>query len=224
MAIPDPLYKSQSLEKLQKLKSNWIQDARNEVEELRKKVEMEKQRQSKRLSKEYLFDDLLNSTNDESINEDSIRMSNDVRGREEAKYERKNHISTNDYGASKAAGDIPKLNVNIGKIEPPARAHVRSPSYSPVRSGLDDAKAIVEMDSDVGFLKQDQIGQLKDEILSNRKSLSASARSNPKKHPVKSEVCISHNLQEIKSVSTETASMEKCSRKTEICCSFFHWK
>ena len=165
ITCPEPLYKSQFLQRLQELKSNWIQDARNEVEELRRKVEMEKQRQSKRQSKEFLFDDGLNSANHDFFLEESKQ--NDKRGREMNKlkmYNRKNENSD-----SSLQKDDSKLSVDIDKIQPPARAHVRSPSYSPVRSGLEDSEQI--MDSDFGFLKKDQIGQLKDEILSTRNNL-----------------------------------------------------
>ena len=180
LASPEPLYKSQSLQRLQKLKSNWIQDARNEVEDLRRKVEMEKQRQSKRQSKEFLFDD--------GANDDK---QNDERGREMNKlymYNRENENSFN-QGSSLNKNDSKQ---NVDKIQPPVRAHVRSPSYSPVRSGLEDAEQM--MDSDFGFLKKDQIGQLKDEIYSTRKNTTG-AKSKDKS--VKYEVCISRAKREL---------------------------
>lgn len=212
-ASPDPLYKSQSLEKLQKLKSNWIQDARNEVEELRKKVEIEKRRQSQRQSKGYLYDDTINSTNDESINEESVNMNNDVReGRGETRSYSflKNQLLKNDFHQSQPERDAQKIRVNTSKIEPPSRAHVRSPSYSPVRSAQEiepparahvrspsyspvrsaqeaESATRIEFDGDFGFLKKDQIGQLKDEILSTRKSLSNQSKTEKSKM-VKMEV------------------------------------
>ena len=178
----DPLYKSQSLEKLQKLKSNWIQDARNEVEELRKKVEMEKRRQSQRLS----FDKCLDSIASETIDEEYIGLNSNIRESISTNNDfRESMNPNNDFGDSREffeksnLGDYqskvyeqPKIKVNTSKIEPPVKAHVRSPSHSPVRAEFDLGSPIgLEMENEFGFLKREQIGQLKEEILSTRKNL-----------------------------------------------------
>ena len=174
----DAVSKNQSLEKLQKLKSNWIQEARNEVEELRKKVASEKRKQSERFSKEYLFE---NTTNDESI--DQLNLKNDLQDQSQqeqqcVKMEENilNYLQEENDGRNHRKKEDIRVNT-FNSIEPPARAHVRSPSYSPVRNvEFESPTRRIDIDEDSGFLKNEQIGHLKEEILSVRKSLNQEKR------------------------------------------------